>query len=183
MKYINRIEDFLEKRKDNVNDYNCVMIYLNISNWDKIQENIDEDDLYIDINDDSYGREDNPHITLIYGIHDIPDSEISNDLRNININDIKFKGVSVFNNDKFDVLKFDIDSNEMVSYNTLFVSKYPNTNDYTYHPHCTIAYLKPGKSDKYVDMINKDIQFKIEGVVYSKIDGSKKYYNINNNIS
>lgn len=68
MRHINNMKEFLESKeeKKQVNDYNCLMIYLDVDNWDKVQEVISEDELYIDPNDTSYGREDEPHVTLIY---------------------------------------------------------------------------------------------------------------------
>lgn len=182
MKWINKMSKFLEKKKERINDYNCIMIYLKFSNWDKIQELISESDLYIDPNDPSYGREDEPHVTLIYGIHDIPDSDIEDDIKNIKCPEIKLKGVSNFTSDNFDVLKFDVDSNDMIDLNKFFKDKYPNTNSFEYHPHCTIAYLKPGESNKYFDKIDINQTFKTSKIVYSKIDGSKRVFNLKINI-
>lgn len=167
---------FLEKKKERINDYNCIMIYLKFSNWDKIQELISESDLYIDPKDPSYGRENEPHVTLIYGIHDISDSDIVDDIKNIYKPNIKFKSISNFTNDSFDVLKFDVDSDDMIKLNKFFKDKYPNTNTFDYHPHCTIAYLLPGTSEKYFNKISVEQEFKLDKIVYSKIDGSVKKY-------
>ena len=57
-------------------DYGCVMLQLPIKKeiWSEIQSFINEDD--IEYNDD-LGRETDPHITLLYGIHaDVNDSDV-----------------------------------------------------------------------------------------------------------
>lgn len=179
MKYINNMDKFLETKKEKVNDYNCLMLYFKFDNWDNIQEVISDTDLYIDPKDPSYGREEEPHVTLIYGIHDIPDSDIVEDIKNISKPSIKFKKVSNFENDNFDVLKFDVESEDMIELNNFFKSKYPNTNSFDYHPHCTIAYLLPGTSEKYFDKINLNQEFTLDKIVYSKIDGSKLNFKFN----
>lgn len=165
------IKKFNESKK--VNDFGCVMIYLKFKNWNKIQKEINDDDLYIDENDDSYGIEDNPHATIAYGIHNIKDDKILDDLKAIEPIKLEIKNVSLFEKDKFDVLKFDLKSDVLTELNTYFLDKYPNTNEFDYKPHCTIAYLKPGKGKKYIKSISLDQEFSCYKVVYSKIDGSK----------
>ena len=59
--------------------------------------------------------------------------------------------------------------------------EFPYTNKYPdYHPHCTIAYVKPNMSDKYIKKLNelKGIDMKISKIVYSKSDGTKKSYKL-----
>lgn len=59
--------------------------------------------------------------------------------------------------------------------------KYPFTSDYPdYHPHCTIAYVKAGTSDKYIKKLN-DLEFikaEPEKIVYSKANGEKINYKL-----
>ena len=56
--------------------YDCVMLSSDIykKDWNDFLKIIDEKDLYLgetqkDIDDDEYGLESEPHITLLYGIH------------------------------------------------------------------------------------------------------------------
>lgn len=88
--------------------------------------------------------------------------------------------VSSFNNPKFEVLKFDVESEDLHKLNKKF-TKFPFTSDYPeYHPHCTIAYVKKDKAKKYIDKLNDfaDIKFKSVKVVYSKANGEKKNYKL-----
>ena len=62
--------------KENANySYGCVMIDVDISDkeWETIQSLIDDEDIF---EGEQYGREDAPHVTLLYGIHeDVPDEK------------------------------------------------------------------------------------------------------------
>lgn len=93
---------------------------------------------------------------------------------------IKMNDVSAFENPKFDVLKFDVDSDDLHDLNKKFI-KFPYSSDFPkYHPHCTIAYVKPNKSKDYIDKLNAvdEIKFKATKIVYSKADGTKKEYDL-----
>jgi 2'-5' RNA ligase len=170
-----------ENKKDHKRDYGCLMVFFTIDkkDWDGLQDMISDDDLYTEEGDDGYGLENEPHVTILYGLHgDIDDKDIEVDIKEIKEPKISFKNISSFTNDKFDVLKFDVESKELHSLNKKF-SKYPNTNKFPdYHPHCTIAYLKPGKSVKYIKEAKDLIKMKVKPskIVYSKVDGSTKDY-------
>ncbi len=170
----------LEGKHSHKNDYGCVMVFLKVDQkeWDNLLNQIEEEDLYQPKDDPSYGKETNPHVTILYGLHGtIKDSEIESDLKDIKEPSIKMKGISEFSNDKFDVLKFDVDSKDLNKLNKRF-NEYPNTQTYPdYHPHCTIAYLKPKTAEKYKKKL-KDVKinFECENIVYSKVDGTEKTY-------
>lgn len=166
------------------NDYGCVMVFLKVKSkdWESIQNIIDEDDLYLGDKDESgFGRESDPHITILFGIHaDVPDADVESFIDEIKTPIIKLKKSSSFTNEKFDVLKFDIESEDLHKLNEKF-KKLPHTDTFPeYHPHATIAYLKKGKAAKYIKIINdmKLIDVKPDKIVYSKVDGSKKEYKL-----
>lgn len=171
------------EKKDHKHEYGCLMVFLDVNeeSWKELQDMIDEDDLYTEEGDTSYGRENEPHVTILYGLHeDIEDEDIEVDIEAIKEPKIGFKNISSFDNPKYDVLKFDVDSKDLSTLNKKF-TEYPHTTNFPdYHPHCTIAYLKPGKAAEYIkkakDLVNMDM--KPSKVVYSKADGSKKDYKL-----
>lgn len=171
------------KHKTHKNEYGCLMVYLDVDkkDWDKLQDMIDDDDLYEPEDDPTYGRETEPHATILFGFHaDVPDADVEKEIDKVKEPKIGFKGISAFKNEKFDVLKFDVDSEDMHKLNAKF-KKFPHTNNFPeYHPHVTIAYLKPNKADKYIkkmkDMV--DIPAEVDKLVYSKPDGEKKNYKL-----
>lgn len=169
-------------------DYGCIMIYLQVSDkdWTRLVNSIDEDDLYNgeDDNDRSYGREENPHVTVLYGIHsDVPDEDVEKLIDEVKPPKIELGKVSIFENSKFDVLKFEIDSPDLNKLNEKFKSL-PYTSDFPdYKAHCTIAYLKKGMGKKYADKLNSKptLIVKSDKVVYSKATDtgkSKKSYKL-----
>lgn len=158
-------------------DYGCVMLYFNIPQniWNKVQSMVSDDD--ITNVGDAEGRETNPHVTILYGLHsDIPDEKIEELVKEMNAPTITLKNISTFNNAEFDVVKFDVESEDLFRMNKLF-TQLPHTTNYPdYHPHATIAYVKPGEGDKYKGSLDKPIVVVPDKVVYSKADGSKINY-------
>lgn len=174
-----------ESKESRIHNYGCVMVFLkyNKDKWKELQKIINKDDLYTKEDDSSYGLEDEPHVTLLYGLHEeVKDSDIKERVDKISKISMDFKKISTFNNDDFSVLKFDVTSKDLNKYNKTF-AELPHTNSYDYHPHATIAYIKPDTKDEYLkdlnDFIkNNDLGFEVDKIVYSKTDGSKINYNL-----
>ncbi len=161
-------------------DYGCVMLFYDIPVWNHITDMIDHDDLY-EPDSNKYGVETEPHITLLYGLHsdDIEDNELLDNLLGMGIPEITMSNITLFNNKEFDVVKFDVEGDGLHNMNKFLVDNYPYTSDYPdYHPHSTIAYVKPGLGEKYVKNFSKPFVFKPNKLVYSKPDGSKITKNI-----
>ena len=143
---------YIKKNMDK--SYNCIMIgYEPIEKIQRIQESIDENDLYHGDNNDEneYGLEKESHITLLYGLHENVTCE---DVKPYLLPLMEYKAmlynVSSFSNEKFDVLKSDIKSSAMKKTNKLLRDNLPHDDLHDeYHPHMTIAYLKPGTAKKY----------------------------------
>lgn len=164
-------------------DYGCAMLYFDCD-LTHIHDLIDKDDLYTEPKDNTYGIETEPHCTLLYGLHD--DVKL-NDVKTI-IDKYKFYDClaskpSLFQNQKFDVLKFNVTGNALAQVNR-DLSKLPHTTNYPdYNPHLTIAYLKPGCGQKYVNMlVDKNFSkymLKPSHVVYSYPSGKKTKIDIN----
>lgn len=158
-------------------DYGCSMIYFDFPKMDEIHSMIDEDDIYTEDGDSSYGLETEPHATLLYGLHsdEIEDKDVLDASTKPGIpNELKLHNASCFNNDKYDVLKFDVDNDHLHKINGE-LTKLPHTTDYPdYHPHSTIAYLKKGTGEKYTSKL-KDSWYTVNPskIVYSKPNGDK----------
>lgn len=181
------LREALSKDKDKTNNklrYGCVMVSLEIDQdkWKELQDSIEEDDIYFgDEENTGFGREMDPHVTILFGLHaDVPDEDVEDLINKMKKPKLTIKKISSFTNDKFDVLKFDVESKDLVEDNKNFKTL-PHTSTYpNYHPHMTIAYLKKGMAEKYVEKLknNKPIENTVTNVLYSKADGSKKEYDI-----
>lgn len=132
-------------------DYSCLMLDLNIKDWDKLLDKID-DSLVYNNESNEYGKETEPHVTILYGLHQ--GKEILNQLRDICSHckspiEIKVNRISIFETEDFDVLKFDVESEILTKLNKIIATSFENTNDYPgYLPHITISYLKKGTVKK-----------------------------------
>lgn len=164
-------------------DYGCVMVDLNVNKdtWKDFQDMVEDDDIYHEEGSDGYGREMDPHVTILYGIHaDVSDEDIKGLISKSKKPEIELKDVSSFENEGFDVLKFDIHSDDLVKLNKKF-KELPHTSTYPdYHPHATICYLKPGLAKKYIKKFKEvdALETKTSKFMYSKPDGTKKNYPI-----
>jgi 2'-5' RNA ligase len=190
---INNWQQFNENNRESY-DYSCLMIYYTCDRINDIHNLIKEEDLH------ENGIEKDIHTTLLYGLHD--DEVTYDQIEDImeryesEITPLELYNPSLFENEDFDVLKFDVkqilsdkDIEEGIEYNTandyLYkmnndLSELPHTTNYPdYHPHSTIAYLKPGKGKEYVKLINDEFKkddillVKPTKFVYSRANGEK----------
>jgi 2'-5' RNA ligase len=129
----------------------------------------------VDEDDESYGVETKHHVTLLYGLlEEVTDKEVFDICMKHKIGEIKLHNASAFKSENYDVLKFDASNDELHAINKE-LDELPNENSFPeYHPHCTIAYLKKGVVQKYIDLL-KDREHVVEpnSIIYSKIDGEE----------
>jgi len=152
------------------------MLETPFKNWRNLLEKIDDEDVY-DNEKGEFGKEDEPHITILYGLH----GEVSFEkMKQITDNhdglvDFNVTGIDCFENEDYDVLKLNIKSEDLNKLNSE-ACKHPYTNDYDeYHPHMTVAYLKKGKDKKYIEYFEPSLQLSSNKFSYSTTEG-KKYY-------
>ncbi len=161
-----------EKSEDQSYSAGCIMGY-----FDKAFLDIDvkEEDLYNN-EENEYGREIEDHVTVLYGLTDdeIDESEIVKLFTMIDGPLVSTEQISLFQNDKFDVVKFDIISDELTLLNKVLTSTFPFKSTFPdYHAHSTIAYCLPGTGDSYVQTLSEPVEQKISYWVYSKANGKK----------
>jgi hypothetical protein len=177
MKYLKKYKLFEKSQYE----FGCVMININIDNWQDITSYIESDDIYTKIGDDSYGIQDKPHLTLLYGLHDNVDfdsvkqifDEFSQDIN------IEIDGIGLFQNKDYDVVKLNVKPDDGLQYLHDKLSELPNSNSFPdYKPHITICYVKSGKGEKYT---RDDYKYRVKNINkiwYSAANGENFYFEI-----
>lgn len=176
MKFTNFYQLFMENSVPR--SYSCLMLDLGFlkAEFDELQEKICPCEIY-DL-EPGYGLENEPHITIKYGLHEQRFDQI--------LSKMKFKPVtfslteiSLFENDKYDVLKFDVKSKDLHKLNKIVSDNFDCTDSYpNYHPHSTIAYLLPGKGNYYTKLKARIIgkTYSSNRIIFSNAAGQKVFH-------
>lgn len=169
----------LTERTADSNNYGCLMIKVPIKNWDTLRTAIKNEDIYT--TPDGYGFETEPHVTILYGFHDnVSPAEIKDAIYNWVKKPLRFtlSKIGSFQTPIYDVLKFDVDSPDLVKLHELF-KRFPHESTYPeYHPHATISYLKNGTSARYLRELRDPIEVSSNAFIFSTNAG-KKYEWVN----
>lgn len=148
-------------------------------NWGN--KKIKNSEIFVSQTDPSFGREDEMHVTVLYGIHSDSHKEIEKCLSGTKPITVKLGKIDVFTNpENFDVVVVDVISKELHELNSLLTKSVEFTNKYKeYKPHITIAYVKKGKGIKYkgIDAF-KGKEFTSDSIIFSSKTGIKKTINV-----
>lgn len=136
-----------DNNEDKKHDYQCIQVKLPseyLPRIDEYRKTIDNDNLHTEEDDD---RGD-PHITVKYGIVDVDIDQLKDKLSDFGPIVVKLGDVSKFECGDYDVIKIDVDSDDLHRLNSLINKYAPHIDTYDeYSPHVTIAYVKSGSSD------------------------------------
>lgn len=162
-----------EKTEDQSYSSGCIMGYFD-TDFKEIK--IKESDIY-DNEEHEYGRElGDKHCTVLYGLKDkkIDENELVKLFSMIEGPEVSTKEISLFKNEKYDVVKWDIISEELAILNKMVTSMFPYKSDFPdYHAHVTISYCLPGAGKSYTQEFKKPLTKKIAYWVYSQSSGKK----------
>lgn len=162
----------LEQAKQEQKTFGCVMLEGRIDDWETIHlAGIEEKDLY-DNKDHEFGLEENPHMTLIFGIHEdeIDASVIRETIKeNIESFSVVINKIGYFETPEYDVVKYDVTpTKDMLKYRKIFLDSFENTQTFKqFHPHITLAYVKKGEAKKYVKTLEEPFEVTFIRGVYS----------------
>lgn len=141
------------KHKNTTREYAFLMVdYISNGFIEEIQSKIKKDELYREEDNNDYGLEKDPHVTLVPCLdNDVDLEELKTYLDDISQYDIILTDLSKFECDKFDVLKCAVKSDKLKQTNKEILKKFESHSEYKeYQPHLTIAYMKHGMADKYL---------------------------------
>jgi 2'-5' RNA ligase superfamily len=148
------------------------MLNRQIISWGK--EKIQDVEVYNPPNDFIHGREDEAHVTILYGIHSQHPEETISLLANQPPFEVSLGAISIFDsNPNFDVVKIDASSPNLFHMNYLIKTNLKNTQKFiNYRPHVTIAYVKKGKCGDLAGKADfKGIHWKVNSLIFSSKNG------------
>lgn len=157
--------------------YGCVMLELPKALADKvmaISAAIPDDDIYDD--GDGTGREDQPHVTVKYGLHTADPKKVRKVLEGRPPVSAELGAMSIFHNEDYAVLKIGVRSPDLVKLHRLISKNLECTESHpVYHPHVTVAYLKHRADDPYWyrDLYDDNLdgeQFESDTLLFSTAD-------------
>lgn len=181
MKLTKILKQLISEKKGDSYEYGCAMLYFKFPDINKIHDAINPKDVYEEEGDRTFGFENEPHTTLLFGLHpEVTAEQIMETVDSFTFGPCTIHNASLFENEKYDVLKFDVSGPNLHECNRA-LKQYPYTNSFPdYHPHLTIAYLQPGTGKRYVKML-EGIEYELqpEYGVYSAADGTKTKFKVN----
>jgi len=139
-----------------------------------LAQKIPEEELYTEPDNNDYGREDAPHITVRYGLETTNPKDIEPAFKDLGPVKVKFGKVSIFETDNYDVVKVDIESPDLEKANKKVgeTVDLPGETFKDYKPHATIAYVKKGEGKKYIgDKSLEGQETVIDSIFLSSKDG------------
>ena len=141
-------------------DYNkCLMVYFEESDDIKdIQKKIKKTDVF---DESGCGIETEPHVTLLFGLSEnVTKEQLQKHLQPLSKYRTMCLGSSLFENENFDVLKMSAHNKVLVETNKALRDNFDYKNSYRdYSPHVTVAYLRSGEGQKYVNPTFKKTLF------------------------
>lgn len=169
--------DFIQENSAQ-REFSCLMLDLSFlkKEFEIFQENICPCDVYDE--KPGHGIETEPHITILYGLH-VQQFKPLKDKLDFSPVKFKIKDISLFENEKYDVLKLGIESKDLHSLNKQTVQNFDHTNKFPdYKPHSTIAYLMPGTGHYYKKLKNELVgkSFESNKFIFSNKYGDKVYF-------
>lgn len=147
--------------------------------WGEV--NIEDQDLFAMLGDFAFGREYEPHVTILHGLHLHTPDEIVKIIDGSPTFDVRLGRISIFTgSDLYDVVKIDVYSEGLRNLHNK-LSRLPHTRFYpVYKPHVTIAYVKKDMGDRHIG--NKTFDGKVwqpETLVFSSKRGKKTLTSFN----
>lgn len=164
----------------NRHDYSSLLIELpeeltdNIISWGF--DYVPSEYLLMDPQDPTFGREDDIHITVLYGVHTDDARDVSGLFVKEKEFDCTLGKIDLFTrNSKFDVLIVSVDSEGLHKLNRKMRKEIEATESHpVFVPHVTIGYLKKGCGKQYIgDETFNGEKFKIDKLIFSSKNGNK----------
>ncbi len=152
----------------------------NVQKWSR--DNLSDNDIYHEKGDRPYGREENTHCTVKFGLHTNDAEVVRQKIKDFGAFEIELGEVSRFvpKDKPYNVVKIEVESDRLHDLNKL-ISELPNSDEHPqYKPHITVAYIKDGTN---TEVSGKrpfaGIMIPVTEIVFSPKNGDKVILPIN----
>lgn len=162
-----------------VRNRGCVMMKLDVPEWEQICSLIAEEDVY---SPDERGIEHNPHVTVLYGFHSfVLPNEVIEILREFSPPKATFGNIGIFDSHPdFDVVMITVESEDLSKMNVALAKLSHEDSFPTYRPHVTLSYVKKGSAKKYEGMsIDFPTELLLTDAIYTMPNGQKINFELN----
>jgi hypothetical protein len=144
-----------------------------IISWGK--DNIKDDDLFVIPGESHFGREDEAHVTVLYGIHDKFPNNFTSAVKGYGSIKVYLDCIDVLPKEKYDVMVINVSSPNLELLHHMLTLNTEYTNNYKrFIPHITLGYVK--KDCGWKHFANKEFYgetFVADYIVFSSVDGTK----------
>ncbi len=158
----------------------CVMMKMEVPQWDEICSIIKPEDVY-DVDED-HGIEHEPHVTVLYGFYSfVKHEDVSEILNTFSPPKATFGNIGIFNDHPdFDIVMITVESEDLAKMN-LALAVLPNEETFpNYRPHATISYVKKGAAEKYEGLqVDFPLSMLLTDATYSMPNGEKIQIELN----
>lgn len=124
-----------------------------------------------------------PHISLLTDIHSVfPQTELMDIIKKIPAFKINFGAISFFKNDNVDVIKIEVESEQLSTIHYNLKSIIPNSYKFDeYNAHCTLAFVKPNSCDSILKYSNffRGMSLDVEWINFNSAMGISHSIKIN----
>lgn len=159
------------------NNLNTGCLMLSVPMMEQIVERM-HDDLERILLSHGYRRDEDfefdkyTHITIAFGINVNTDINLIKEIVRNRPTYFQLTELSLFENDNFDIIKFDIMSSDLRILNHIIKSKMDVKSSFSeYHPHLTVAYVPKGMGVELIARLNKllyeEMNFRFEPLTHS----------------
>ncbi len=173
-----KYHDYIKESSEHT--YGIIMSRFDFPDWKDVLSEIDEADLAND--EGQTGLEEEPHVTILYGLHNDVDMEkVKNVFEKMKPINIRVVDVSMFDKkEDYDVVKFGVESNELSILHECLKNLIDNSDEFPeYEPHASIAFVKSGLGKKYCDKLTEkylkdgDMKLKLTEIIIADSDDNK----------
>lgn len=150
-----------------------------IIEWGK--NHISDSDVFTEPENPFLGREDSPHITILYGIHSNNHKDVFKLFNNEPLINVELKEIQIFKESFwFDVITIAIESPDLERLNSKLKINLTHTAKHNfYRPHITVAYVKKKINlglEERTDFTDRSLNF--DTVHFSSKNGTKNSFKL-----